>query len=137
MIFFPVMQTAPNTDAGDRQTDTRSMLVRAVELRVRAGATNLEPAIRRALADAHPEIAVTRILPLDVQVAGNFRNNRLLATLAGSYAAALTIFAGLSDVSPVGLPAPTGVDARTAERLQHAAQAAIDAYADYQPPNVP
>ncbi len=58
-------------------------------------------------------------------------------TLAGSYAAALTIFSALSGVSPVGLPAPTGVDAQTAERLQRAAQAAIEAYADYQPPNVP
>ena len=58
-------------------------------------------------------------------------------TLAGSYAAALTIFAGLSGMSPVGLPAPTGVDAPTAERLQRAAQAAIEAYADYQPPNLP
>jgi hypothetical protein len=58
-------------------------------------------------------------------------------TLAGSYAAALTIFGTLSGVSPVGLPAPTGVDAGTAQRLQRAAQAAITDYADYQPPNVP
>jgi hypothetical protein len=58
-------------------------------------------------------------------------------TLTGSYAAALTIFAGLSGVSPVGFPAPTAVDDQTAERLQRAAEAAIEAYADYQPPNVP
>jgi len=57
-------------------------------------------------------------------------------TLAGSYAAALTIFTGLSGKPPAG-PAPTGVDAQTAERLRRAAQAAIDAYADYQPPHVP
>jgi hypothetical protein len=58
-------------------------------------------------------------------------------TLAGSYAAALTIFGALAGVSPVGLPAPTGVDAQTAERLQRAAEAASGTYANYQPPNVP
>jgi predicted permease len=95
MIFFPVMQTAPYTSPSELQTQTRSMLVRAVALKVRPGATNLEPAIRRALADAHPEMAVTRILPLDVQVAGNFRNNRLLATLAGSYGVLALLLAAL------------------------------------------
>jgi hypothetical protein len=35
-------------------------------------------------------------------------------TLAGSYAAALTIFTGLSGLPPEGLPAPAGVDAPTA-----------------------
>src|SRR5262249_27236531 len=57
-------------------------------------------------------------------------------TLAGSYAAALTIFAALSGLSAAG-PAPAGVDAQTAERLRRGAQNAIDAYGDYQPPNVP
>ncbi len=58
-------------------------------------------------------------------------------TLAGSYAAALTIFAGLSGQSPIGLPAPTGVDTEVAALLQRAAQQAIEAYGDYQPADVP
>jgi hypothetical protein len=52
-------------------------------------------------------------------------------TAAGSYAAALTIFAGLSGRSPAGLPAPATVDAVTAERLQRAAVEALEAYEDY------
>jgi hypothetical protein len=58
-------------------------------------------------------------------------------TVAGSYAAALTIFAGLSGRSPVGLPAPASVDAITAERLQQAALEALDEYGNYGPTDVP
>jgi hypothetical protein len=58
-------------------------------------------------------------------------------TVAGSYAAALTIFAGLSGRSPLGLPAPATVDATTAERLQQAALEALDDYGDYGPADVP
>jgi hypothetical protein len=58
-------------------------------------------------------------------------------TVAGSYAAALTIFTGLSGRSPLGLPAPATVDAVTAERLQQAALEALDEYGDYGPADVP
>jgi hypothetical protein len=58
-------------------------------------------------------------------------------TPAGSYAAALTIFAGLSGRSPLGLPGPAAVDPATAQRLQRAAQAALEAYGDYGPMDVP
>jgi hypothetical protein len=58
-------------------------------------------------------------------------------TVAGSYAAALTIFAGLSGRSPLDLPAPAGVDPRTAERLRRAAAEALETYADYVPQDLP
>jgi hypothetical protein len=58
-------------------------------------------------------------------------------TVAGSYAAALTIFAGLSGRSPLGLPAAATVDPATAERLQQAAQEALEQYGDYGPVNAP
>jgi hypothetical protein len=58
-------------------------------------------------------------------------------TATGSYAAALTIFGGLSGRSPLGLPAPGSVDAMTAERLQQAALEALESYGDYGPVDVP
>ena len=58
-------------------------------------------------------------------------------TAAGTYAAALTIFAGLSGRSPLGLSAPATVDPTTAERLQQAAQEALETYSDYGPRDVP
>lgn len=56
---------------------------------------------------------------------------------AGSYAAALTIFAGLSGHSPLGLPAPATVEPATAQSLQRAALEALEQYRDYGPVDVP
>jgi ABC-type antimicrobial peptide transport system permease subunit len=84
MIFFPVMQVAEYDTPADRQVQARSTLVRTIELQVAPG-VNVEPAIRRVLAEAHPDLTVTRIVPMAAQISGNFRNNRLLATLAGAY----------------------------------------------------
>jgi predicted permease len=87
MIFLPVMQLAPYgpDESGDMQVQARSTLVRTVALKVRAAGAGLEPAIRRALAEADPALGLTRLMPLDAQVAGNFRRDRLLAWLATSY----------------------------------------------------
>jgi hypothetical protein len=58
-------------------------------------------------------------------------------TLAGSWAAALTIFGGLSAHSLAGLPAPVGMDSSTAERLRQAAAEALERYGDYGPVDAP
>ncbi len=54
-------------------------------------------------------------------------------TFAGSWVAALTIFAGLADRSPLDLPAPGALAPETAERLRRAAAEALETYADYGP----
>jgi hypothetical protein len=58
-------------------------------------------------------------------------------SMAGTYTAALTIFAALSGKPTLGLPAPSAVDAVLAERLQRAALEALDDYADYGPEDAP
>jgi hypothetical protein len=58
-------------------------------------------------------------------------------TVAGSWAAALTIFGGLSGQSPLGLPAPAGLEPMTAERIGRAAAEALETWADYGPQDVP
>ena len=58
-------------------------------------------------------------------------------TVAGSWAAALTIFGGLSAHSLAGLPAPVGIDSSTAERLRQAAAEALERYGDYGPVDAP
>ena len=79
MFFLPMMQRVED------DSPARSMLARAIVLQVAPGRANLEPAIRRALGNVHPELAVTRVMTMDAQISGNFRGNRLLAVLAGSY----------------------------------------------------
>lgn len=58
-------------------------------------------------------------------------------TVAGSWAAALTIFAGLSGESALDLPAPNGIDSSTAGVLSRAVGQALEQYADYQPRDAP
>jgi hypothetical protein len=67
-------------------------------------------------------------------------------TAAGTYAAALAIYAGLTDRSPVGLPDTlqsqgggmlVGVPPPLADVLQAAAAEAAVTYRDYRPPDVP
>jgi hypothetical protein len=58
-------------------------------------------------------------------------------TVAGSWAAALTIFGGLAAHSLAGLPAPAGMDSATAERLRRAAGEALERYGDYGPVDGP
>ena len=57
--------------------------------------------------------------------------------MAGSWAAALTIFGGLSAHSVAGLPPPAGMDSSTAERLRQAAGEALERYGDYGPVDAP
>jgi hypothetical protein len=57
--------------------------------------------------------------------------------VAGSWAAALTIFGGLSEHRLDDLPAPAGMDSTTAERLRRAAAGALERYGDYGPVDAP
>jgi hypothetical protein len=66
-----------------------------------------------------------------------YGGDRFHPSVSGSYAAALTIYAGLSGRSPVGLPAPSPITADVAAKLQQAAAEAIAAYGDYGPADVP
>jgi hypothetical protein len=58
-------------------------------------------------------------------------------TVAGSWAAALTIFAGLSGESVEDSAAPVGMDPTTAERIRRAAAEALERWSDYGPQDVP
>jgi hypothetical protein len=58
-------------------------------------------------------------------------------TVAGSWAAALAIFAGLSGRSTEDLPAPAALDPTTAQRLRRAAAEALETWGDYGPQDVP
>jgi macrolide transport system ATP-binding/permease protein len=85
MIFLPVMQLAHHASPELQQTQARSTLVRTLELHLQPGAANVEPAVRKALAEANQDLTAMRFLPISEQIAGNFRTGRLLATLTSAY----------------------------------------------------
>lgn len=58
-------------------------------------------------------------------------------SVTGSYAAALTIVAGLSGRSPLDFPMPAAVSPEIAERLRQATQEALDTWGDYGPADAP
>jgi len=62
------------------------MVMGAVVLHVAPGASNIEPALRGALAEVDPDLSVVRVLRLSSQVGMNFRLNRMLARLTAAYA---------------------------------------------------
>jgi len=55
--------------------------VGAIELQVAGKPENLEPAVRKALADADPNLPVLNVMSFDEQVAHNFNQERLIARL--------------------------------------------------------
>jgi predicted permease len=105
MIFLPVMQMPPAATPQQMQVFARSTLVRSITIHTAGGTGSIEEAARRALAQAHPDLTVTRILPMTEQVSGNFRNNRMLAGLTSAYGVlALALAAlGLYGVTSYGV----------------------------------
>jgi predicted permease len=85
MLFLPALQLPAYEDATAKNVQVRSLLMGAVELRVAPGAADIEPLLRRALADADPDLTVVRIVTMATQVSLNFRLNRLMARLTSAY----------------------------------------------------
>jgi len=95
MIFFPMVQMAPQIDETSRSVQLRSMTIGAVELQISSNIGSVEPLLRQAIAEIDPDIAVVRVLPMAVQVGLNFQVNRLMARLTAAYGLLALAVAGL------------------------------------------
>jgi hypothetical protein len=85
MIFLPAFQYVTYDSASLGSTQVRSGLMRAVVVHTAPGAGTLEGPIRRALAEVEPNLTIVRVLSHEEQVSGNFRMQRLMATLTSIY----------------------------------------------------
>ena len=85
MMFLPAFQAVEYDNPTDRSVQARSMLLRAIVVRVASGTANVEPAVRQAIAEIDGNISVLRVLPLADQVSANFRIQRLMARLTSFY----------------------------------------------------
>src|SRR5262249_370612 len=60
-------------------------LVSSIQLLIRGQALNLEPQLRKALADIDPNLTIITVQSMGEQVAANFDQQRMVAQLAGAF----------------------------------------------------
>ncbi len=95
MMFLSAFQAPDYDDASMRNVMLRSMMLRSIVIRTTGGASNLEPAIRTAIAEVSADMNVSWVRPLTMQVSGNFRIQRLLSRLTSLYGGLALILTAL------------------------------------------
>jgi predicted permease len=86
--FLPLLQTVPFTSEGNISMQARSMFIRDIEFHVTGGPDRLasvQADIRRSLAAIDPNLTVNAVLTFGEQLARNFNQQRLVATLTSLY----------------------------------------------------
>jgi predicted permease len=111
MIFLPAFQEVPYASPTEVNVQARSMLLQTLILNVAPGTSSIEPEVRRAIAEVDPALHVMRVLSMPEQVSGNFRLQRMTASLASVYG---LLALALASVGLYGVTA-YGVAQRTRE----------------------
>jgi predicted permease len=86
-FFLPLLQVRPG--------EPLRGWVSAIELHVAGRPENLEPAVRKGMAEVDPNLTVLRMVGFDEQVARNFNQERLIARLAVMFGLLAVILACL------------------------------------------
>ncbi|HTS09335.1 MAG TPA: ABC transporter permease [Candidatus Eisenbacteria bacterium] len=111
MFFVPLEQSVHYRDALMERGEIHSHFVRTIQLLVRGHALNLEPQLRKALADIDPNLTIITVQSMNEQVASNFDQQRMVAQLAGTFGLIAMLLAA---IGLYGLTAYT-VTCRTSE----------------------
>ena len=110
MFFLPFLQTATYKEPAYTTGMVRSNYLGDIVLRVAGKPDNLEPAVRRALADIDPNFTVLNMQSFDEQLSLNFNQDTLIARLTALFGILALILAcvGLYGVTAYSVARRTG-----------------------------
>jgi predicted permease len=111
MFFVPLEQSVHYPDVLMQPGEIQSHFVGSIQLLVRGDAYNLEPQLRKALADIDPNLTIISVQNMNEQVASNFDQQRMVAQLADTFGVIAMLLAA---IGLYGLTAYT-VTCRTSE----------------------
>jgi hypothetical protein len=85
MFFLPLEQRVHYPDVDIQRNEIQTHFVGTIQLLVRGDTRNLEPQLRKALADIDPNLTIITVQSMKEQVASNFDQQRMVAQLAGTF----------------------------------------------------
>ena len=95
MFFVPLEQTLHFDQKLMQRLETQSHFMNSIQLQVRGDTQNLEPQLRRALADVDPNLTIISVETMEQQVADNFDQQRMVARLAGTFGVIALLLAAI------------------------------------------
>ena len=95
MFYVALAQTVDYTNALMKRLETQSHFVRGILLVTNTPTGALEPLVKRALADAHPDLTVTTVRTMQQQVDRSFDQQRAVASLAGLFGIVALLLAAI------------------------------------------
>ena len=75
--------------------EIQTHFVGSIQLLVRGDTRNLEPQLRKALADIDPNLTIITVQSMNEQVASNFDQQRMVAQLAGTFGVIAVLLAAI------------------------------------------
>jgi predicted permease len=95
MFYVPLAQTVDYANPMMKRIETQSHFVRGVLLVSDVPAGTLEPLVKRALAEADPNLTVTSVRSLQEQIDRSFDEERAVASLAGLFGLVALVLAAI------------------------------------------
>ena len=128
MFFLPLEQSIHYSEEIMQSFEQKSHFISGIQLHLRGPATNLEPQLRRALAEIDPNLTIISVDTMDEQVAMNFDQERMVAQLASTFGIialllaaiglyGLTAYTVVRRTSEIGVRMALGADRRNIVRL--------------------
>ena len=95
MFFVPLEQSVHYPNVLMERGEIQTHFIHSIQLLVRGHARDLEPQLRKALADIDPNLTVITVRSMNEQVASNFDQQRMVAQLAGTFGVIAVLLAAI------------------------------------------